>query len=183
MRVDSCCEQLRPFIFQRDRRLRSAALTPDVLFSASTGIMIPTYVLLLTAPRTSKMYRVLTSHVMPFILCIGWAVAMLIAAADVASVPAAIQQTAGAFHQSYAAAGKLFMQKWFTVVCWMNLLMLDYLMAREIALDAAARGVFAAHSIILCFMCGPIGFISHQMTKFVAKSHLKADFACAGVLS
>ena len=74
-------------------------------------------------------------------------------------------------HSGMAAISKVFMEKWFTAIAWLNLLMLDFLMAREIALDAVDRGIVSAHSVILCFMCGPLGYLSHLLTKamFVPK--------------
>ena len=41
----------------------------------------------------------------------------------------------------------------------------DRRVCRYVALDAWSNRMFAVHSIILCFMCGPIGIMSHLVTK------------------
>ena len=57
--------------------------------------------------------------------------------------------------------------------------MLDYLLAREVAIDAAELGVVAAHSLLLCFMCGPVGYLSHQLTKRLCGVHSSDDSVAA----
>lgn len=36
---------------------------------------------------------------------------------------------------------------------------------RWVRKDSWESEIFAVHSIILCFMCGPIGLLSHMLTK------------------
>lgn len=147
------------------------ALSPDQLFNTATAAMVPIYAILLACPKSSLIYRVVTSHAVPFVLCAGWMAAVGVAASDISQVPQVLQQATGAMHSGMAAISKVFMEKWFTAIAWLNLLMLDFLMAREIALDAVDRGIVSAHSVILCFMCGPLGYLSHLLTKamFVPK--------------
>jgi hypothetical protein len=149
-------------------RLCCDALTPDLLFTVSTACMIPTYGMLMISGRVPFLHRSLTSHGVPFVLSLGWIAAICVAAFDTASTfPQVIERATWSLHAGVASASSMFMKKWFTTIFWMNVLMLDFLMAREIALDAPAMGVFAAHSLLLCFMCGPIGYLSHQATKGV----------------
>lgn len=129
--------------------------------------MVPVYAILLACPKSSIVYRIITSHAVPFALCAGWMAAVGVAASDISQVPQVVQQATGAMHSGITAISQVFMEKWFTAIAWLNLLMLDFLMAREIALDAVDRGIVAVHSLILCFMCGPIGYLSHLVTKAI----------------
>lgn len=129
--------------------------------------MVPVYAILLACPKSSIIYRIVTSHAVPFALCAGWMAAVGVAASDISQVPQVVQQATGAMHSGITAISQVFMEKWFTAIAWLNLLMLDFLMAREIALDAVDRGIVAGHSVILCFMCGPIGYLSHLLTKAI----------------
>jgi hypothetical protein len=137
-----------------------------VIFGVATAAMIPTYGLLAVFKAPSRMQKALTSHFIPICLCVGWFVALQTAAFEVGcSIPQIIECVISTLHGGVQSIAVMFEKEWFTAVCWMHLLMLDFLMAREVALDAAQRGVVAAHSILLCFMCGPIGYLSHQVTK------------------
>ena len=40
---------------------------------------------------------------------------------------------------------------------------------RWVAMNSRNHGIFAAHSIILCFMCGPIGLLSHILTRLATE--------------
>jgi hypothetical protein len=113
----------------------------------------------------------------PFVLGLGYIAAIIGAGIDVASFRDVGQGLVTTWYSGVVAMSEMFMKKWFTAVVWLNLLMLDFLMAREVALDAAERAIFAAHSVILCFMCGPVGLLSHLTTK---KLMAKPEFVTTG---
>jgi hypothetical protein len=147
---------------------RCTALSPDGLFLASTAFMIPTYAMLMISSKVPKLHRALTSHGVPFVLCIGWLVAIVVAASVTdASFLGVVGHAYGTLHKNVVQTAGMFLRRWFTCICWLQLLMLDYLLAREVAIDAAAQEVFAVHSLALCFMCGPVGYLSHRATKAV----------------
>jgi Domain of unknown function (DUF4281) len=124
------------------------------------------YVLLTLSGRIPRLHRALTSHVVPFLLCLAWIAAVCVAAAVTSSTfPQVIEESVATLNGGVMRMAGQFGKRWFTCLCWMHLLMLDFLLAREIALDAFQLRVFAAHSLLLCFMCGPIGYLSHQATK------------------
>ena len=50
---------------------------------------------------------------------------------------------------------------------WVHLLSLDLFVARHVYLDSLATGTPATHSLALCCMFGPCGFLSHALTKAV----------------
>lgn len=143
-----------------------SALTPDLAFTVVTAFLVPTYGALMVSRRLPTVHKALTSHFVPLALGLAWVAALQLSASQTGtSIPHLLHQANSALLGSVSSISTLFKTKWFTLLCWLHLLMLDYLLAREIALDAAYRNVFAAHSIVLCFMCGPCGYLSHQITK------------------
>ena len=47
---------------------------------------------------------------------------------------------------------------------WVQLLLMDLVMARHVHKDGLRAGVPTQHSLILCFMVGPLGILSHLLT-------------------
>lgn len=135
------------------------------MFLASTMVMTPAYTLLLTTSKVKWAFRIVTSHALPFLLSVGWLTGMLTAGADTWASVSLLESHSGGLRANVAAFAQLFQDKWFTTITWLHLLMLDFVLAREVALDASEHGVFAMHSVLLCFMCGPVGFLAHKLTK------------------
>ena len=158
----------QPADMKQSRQLAAHALTPASLFTVATAAMIPAYALLMVCPSKWRVHRVLTSHALPVLLCLAWLTAMGLAASTTDSaIPDVVGAFVGSFHASSETIAGMFTKRWFTCLSWMQLLLLDFVLAREVVLDAADLEVFAAHSIVLCFMCGPVGYLSHQLTKAV----------------
>ena len=88
--------------------------------------------------------------------------------------------------------GACFGSKQVTLLAWLHLLVIDFWQAqcvsllcrlrrsnmcvslvcgccRWVALDARHSGTPAAHSIVLCFMCGPVGLLCHLLTRRVVQ--------------
>ena len=55
------------------------------------------------------------------------------------------------------------------VTAWIHLLSLDLFVARHVYLDAIRTEVPAAHSLVFCCMFGPVGYLSHTLTKGLVK--------------
>ena len=128
--------------------------------------MVPVYGLLMVSQRLIWLRRFIASHFVPFVLCLGWIVAIVATAVDVGSSgPQVVERVVVSLHGGVAALSAAFTESWFAAISWLQLLMLDFLMAREVALDAWELNVFAVHSLLLCFMCGPVGYLSHLATK------------------
>jgi hypothetical protein len=69
-----------------------------------------------------------------------------------------------------AAFATLFMQPATTSLTWLHLLTLDLFQARWVYLDGLTSGVPTQHSAMLCFMVGPLGLLSHWITKQLVTS-------------
>ena len=51
------------------------------------------------------------------------------------------------------------------VQIWSQITLLDFLVARYVLNDSLERGIPCKHSVVLCFVVGPAGLISHLVTK------------------
>lgn len=132
----------------------------------ATMAVIPAYGLLVTCSNWQWVFRIVTSHALPFALAVAWTYSMATAGLDLGAVEF-MRTVQGTMQPDVAAFAALFAETWFTAISWLHLLMLDFILAREVALDASVSGVFAVHSIVLCFMCGPVGFLSHKLTRSI----------------
>jgi len=63
----------------------------------------------------------------------------------------------------------LFKDEATVALAWVHLLMLDLLQARYVLLDALRNHVPYKHSIVLCFMFGPTGLLSHLITRSLSR--------------
>lgn len=57
-----------------------------------------------------------------------------------------------------------------TIQIWIQIVLLDFIQARYVWQDAKRAGVPWRHSIILCFVVGPLGLISHAITKWTSNN-------------
>lgn len=77
--------------------------------------------------------------------------------------------------QQMTALAALFQCPDVTALTWTHLLLLDLCVARHVYLDGLRKRVFTAHSIILCFMFGPTGLLSHMFTNSFAQRRQQAQ--------
>ena len=69
-----------------------------------------------------------------------------------------------------------------TVQIWSQITFLDFLVARYVLNDSLSKGMPCKHSVILCFVVGPAGLISHLITKTIfsrKKSESKSESEAA----
>jgi len=148
----------------------------DAAFSAASAIMVPLYGLLALAPRSRAARALAASPTVPAALAAAYAcllaqhclaapgggalgaAAALLRATVVAPWP--LVDVAGAV----AGLAALFSDAAFTAAVWLHLLALDFCQAQAVFLDGASRGVPTPHSVLLCFMFGPLGLLSHAAT-------------------
>lgn len=52
-----------------------------------------------------------------------------------------------------------------TAITWVHLLLMDLFQAKWVYHDALRHNVSSIHSLVLCFMVGPLGLLSHILTK------------------
>lgn len=153
----------------------AAGLTPQLVFNTVTLAVLPMYGLMVAFPR-----KQLTTHLVssPLFYAAG---SLLYLAALLTWVPHGLLGNIwSAFSQSIAdqqvtPLAALFQCPDVTALTWTHLLLLDLCVARHVYLDGLRKQVFTAHSIILCFMFGPTGLLSHMFTNRFAERRLQAQ--------
>lgn len=152
-----------------------ATLSSETVFKCATVFAIPLYAFMIVTPK-SKLTRniILSEHVVVAVavtyaaLLLLWSPWRLIAEVCCKVLSSSILPDVSAF-------GKLFKCPSATSIAWLHLLLLDFYQARWICADAIDRSIPAAHSLILCFMVGPLGLLSHLITSLTIRSRRKKN--------
>ncbi|DBB15814.1 TPA: hypothetical protein ACH3X3_004011 [Trebouxia sp. C0006] len=126
---------------------------------------MPVYGLMIAFPKTQ-----LTKYVVSSPLFYTVASLVYLAALAVWGCEGLLGSVWGAFRQCLAdqqvpAFAALFQCPKVTALTWTHLLLLDLCVARHVFLDGLRKQVVTAHSIVLCFMFGPTGLLSHMFTS------------------
>jgi hypothetical protein len=58
-----------------------------------------------------------------------------------------------------------------TALTWVHLLLMDLFQAKWVYEDALRHNVYCIHSLALCFMVGPLGLLSHVLTKTLKQTN------------
>ena len=59
-----------------------------------------------------------------------------------------------------------------TAITWVHLLLMDLFQAKWVYHDALRHNVSSIHSLVLCFMVGPLGLLSHILTKTLKQTRV-----------
>ena len=139
-------------------------VTGQAVFGAATAALVGVYAAAVAAPR-AWLTRWLVAGPAVYLALAGAMVGFASAAKEplLWALPILKQGVAPSLD---GIAGLLASEATVTLV-WLQLLMLDLFQARYVHLDALRCGVPAAHSVVLCFMVGPLGLLSHLVTKSV----------------
>lgn len=153
---------------------------PETLFSIGTVSVLPLYGMMIGAPRSAVSKRLMSSK-LPFVVmgCLYAAAACLVVASTGAHgvFSAFVAATTAAGGAGEGAAAASYMCHVLTLLsgcmataetaasAWIHLLSLDLFVARHVYLDSLSAGVPAVHSLVFCCMFGPVGYLSHTLTK------------------
>ena len=147
------------------------AALPETVFSIGTVAVLPLYGAMIGAPKAEWTQRFMRSAAPFAFMGALYFVAMLATAQS-----PAVRALLSTFVSGVTTSGD-FIGNWLTFVsgcfgtaetaaaAWMHLLSLDLFVARHVFLDALAADVPAQHSLVLCCMFGPCGFLAHALTK------------------
>eukprot|EP00793_Prasinoderma_coloniale_P004954 PRCOL_00000715-RA len=141
----------------------AAPLLAEPVFGAATLAVMPLYTLMLAAPRWA-LTRSLMSGVLPFAL-MGAAYAALVVEMALNGSVLANMSWWGLKGLASNMSAPLSLS-----ATWVHLLTLDLFVARAVYLDGLARGVPTRHSLVLCMMFGPLGYLLHYATVALARA-------------
>ena len=146
---------------------------PETLFTIGTVAVLPLYGAMIGAPKAEMTQNAMRSH-LPFMLMGAlYAAAALVSLQSVdakALVDVFFANTNGDGVMSIARHALTLLSGFLATAepascMWLHLLSLDLFVARHVYLDSLALNVPAAHSLTLCCMFGPCGYLAHTFTK------------------
>ena len=146
---------------------------PETLFTVGTVAVLPLYGAMIGAPKARFTQTAMRSH-LPFMLMGAlYAAAAMVSSQSVdakALVDVFFTNTNGDGVMSIARHALTLLSGFLATAepascVWVHLLSLDLFVARHVYLDSLALNVPAAHSLTLCCMFGPCGFLAHTVTK------------------
>ncbi len=139
----------------------------ELLFNAANIFVLPFWAAMIVLPNWQVTRRVMAS-MLPFV-----ALALLYVYFFVLSVT---PETA----QSFSSAGlseiaQLFADERVAATGWVHFLVMDLLAGRWIYQDGQTNGIFTRHSLALCLFAGPMGLLSHVVTRWIVNARRAAD--------
>ena len=143
--------------------LLAPCLEPSAAFSAATVVAVAAYTAAVAKPRWKTVRGLFLAS--PALYTAGVLLAAAVAAASGTSllwVWPLLQQGLVPSLVSICAA----LSDAPLVACvWVQLLLMDMVMARHVHADGLRNGIPTPHSLVLCFMVGPLGILSHLLTS------------------
>ncbi len=130
------------------------------LFDGANLFVLPFWTLIIFLPNWDVTGKVIRSP-LPFIALAGLYVYLLV----VAITPESAQALA---NPKLADIARFFADEGAAAVGWVHFLVMDLFVGRWIYLEGQHTGVFTVHSIVFCLFFGPIGLLSHLLTRAIA---------------
>jgi Domain of unknown function (DUF4281) len=129
------------------------------LFDGANLFVLPFWALMIVLPKWEITRKVITSP-LPFVTLAGLYIYLLIVAVD----PESAQSLA---NPKLADIARFFANEGAAAVGWVHFLVMDLFVGRYIYLEGQTKGTITIHSLILCLFFGPIGLLSHLVTRSI----------------
>lgn len=161
-----CSRLLKSRLYQHlDGVVCSSFISPEQLFTYTTVAAIPVYTVLIACPHWRQVTAFLKSRVLLFAGSMLYTAAFINCWVSGALRPAGIAFTKVLTTQRVEWFASLLNCKEVTCLAWTHLVLLDLFQARYVYIDGQRHGVPTRHSLVLCFMFGPVGLLSHMVTR------------------
>lgn len=146
-----------------------ASLSPPQVFSISSAVMVPVYAMMVAQPQ-SKLTRklVIDSPILPITLGLVYIALLVQGFQTTFPLPKTILSQAP-WSISALNLAEIFSNSLITCIAWLHLLLVDFLQARWILIDGQERSVLTSHSVALSFFVGPLGLLSHILTRVLCR--------------
>jgi hypothetical protein len=167
----------------------SALVLTDVLFTTGTVMVMPFYALMVAKPSSRITRKLMESKMLWLVLGVLYVVAAYLSLNSEDVVRALLN----AFKHQNNSLGitnnsatslvvEPFLSRCLTLfssfmstsetacASWLHLISLDVFLARGVFLDAVEWGTPCRHSILLCCMFGPLGVLSHAITRYAHRT-------------
>jgi hypothetical protein len=137
-------------------------MTLELLFNGANLFVLPFWGLMILFPNW-KWTRALMQSFLPFT-----ALALLYLYLFIGGLS---PETA----ESFSSAGlsdiaRLFSEEQVAATAWVHFLVMDLFVGRWIYCDGQTTGVWTRHSLTFCLFAGPLGLLSHIVTRWLAQT-------------
>jgi hypothetical protein len=133
-------------------------MAAEFLFNAANIFVLPFWALMVIVPNWQVTQKVMDSF-LPFLALAGAYFYLFIAGIT----PDAAQDFSNAGLSDIA---RLFSQEQFAATAWVHLVVMDLFAGRWVYQNGLQANIFTRHSLALCLFAGPLGLLSHILTRW-----------------
>ncbi|WP_107670301.1 ABA4-like family protein [Cyanothece sp. BG0011] len=131
----------------------------SLLFNLANIYALPFWLLMVILPKWGVTQKIISSY-LPFVPLAILYIYLFSGSLDPDSIEAFSNPTLPVLAQ-------LFSQEPVMLTGWIHFIVLDLFTGRYVYLEGREKGIFTVHSLILCFLAGPIGLLSHIVTSWI----------------
>lgn len=136
-------------------------MTISLLFNLSNLFVLPFWALMILLPNWGVTRKVMESY-LPFVALAGLYIYLFINSLT--------PESAEAFsNPQLADIARLFGDEKVAATGWTHFLVMDLLVGRWIYWEGQKTGIWTIHSLIFCLFAGPMGLLSHIITRWITK--------------
>lgn len=150
----------------KEPSMQAKAVSPTAVFDVATVAVMPLYAMMVWFPKRTVTKKIMASKVF-FTLSSIIYLGLLVHYGMIDLIRTVLEQEGSSRSASWCLSTMADMLKdtRVTAITWVHLLLLDLFQARWVYLDALQRNVVSSYSIVLCFMVGPIGLLTHGLMR------------------
>ena len=176
---------------RRQRRVvtvNAVAVIPEAAFTIATASVMPLYAAMIAFPRSEKVFKLVSSKSTFWLLgaCYLAAAYASFTSTDVFEAVRRVIMNPGEgmLHKSVSLVSGFLATAETASSAWVHLLALDLFVARFVYMDSAqwsasvgdlVARVPVRHSLVLCCMFGPLGLMSHAVTRWFWNTFVTTD--------
>ena len=139
-------------------------MTIAQLFDLSNLFVLPFWAVMILLPNWGITRNIMKSDI-PFVVLAGLYIYLFSGTLD----PETAQSLA---NPSLPGVAQAFANERIMATGWTHFLVIDLFVGRWIYWEGQKTGVWTIHSIALCLFAGPIGLLSHLVTRWVSQRFL-----------
>lgn len=133
----------------------------DLLYNAANLFVLPFWALMIFLPNWGVTRKVMGSF-LPFVALAGLYIYLFASSLD--------PETAQAFSSTQLSdIARLFSMEKIAATGWVHFLVMDLFVGRWIYWEGQNTGVWTVHSLALSLFAGPMGLLSHILTRWVSQ--------------
>jgi hypothetical protein len=139
----------------------------DLLFNGANLFVLPFWALMVLLPNWGITRKVMESA-LPLVALAGLYLFLFITSLDA--------ESAQSFsNPQLSDLARLFANERVTATGWVHFLVMDLFVGRWIYWEGQRTGIWTVHSLILCLFAGPLGLLSHILTRWGTQTFFRKN--------